>query len=62
MVELLIGPNGTTYDLSGLSGGPSYGRCSGMHLALPFRRGRVSENLQQCDSGSGLRGIRDDAF
>ena len=54
MAEPLIGQSGTGDDLSGLSGGPSYGQCSGTHPALPFREDRVSENLLLSDSGSGL--------
>lgn len=44
MVGQLIGLAGKGDDLSGLSGGPSCGRCSGTHQALPFRRDGVSEN------------------
>ena len=56
MAGLLIGLSGTTNDLSVPSGGPSCGRCSGTNPALPFRRGRVSENPLLCESGSGLTG------
>lgn len=56
MAEPLIGLSDVTNDLSGLSGGPSCGRCSGTHPALPFRRDRVSENLRPHDSRSGLTG------
>lgn len=57
MAGPLIELSGTTNDLSGLSGGPSYGQCSGMRPALPFGGeggDRVSENLRLGDSGSDL--------
>ena len=40
MAEPLIGLKDTTNGLSGLSGGPWYGRRSGMRPALSFGKGK----------------------